>query len=187
MDKQPKQADQDISCQHASGVWFEERIEPYVDGMLSARERQLFESQMAHDPALAAEVEQARALLSDLQALPQYECPKRVTRNVVLKTGTSWIPSMGTGVALASSTAALALAVVIWGKLPTSTPAISDAELAAAKADMELALAYLDHVSDRASTTASAQWIEQGLAEPVSASLHQTQSLLGSTDKEFSG
>jgi hypothetical protein len=58
----------------------EERTTAFVDGALSAADRQLFEQEMAADPVLRAEVEQLQALKTALRQIP----PRRVPRNFTL-------------------------------------------------------------------------------------------------------
>ena len=66
-------------------------IGPYLGGELSAGDRARFEAAMVGDLALAAEVEELRAMLGDLAALPAPSAPKGHSAAVCSSRGT-WRP-----------------------------------------------------------------------------------------------
>ena len=69
-------------------------IGPYLDGELAAGDRALFEAAMAEDLALAAEVEELRAMLGDLAALPAPSAPKGHSAAVFARVAGLEIPGL---------------------------------------------------------------------------------------------
>lgn len=58
-------------------------VNEYLDGRLSPRARSAFESRLAEDPALAAEVRAARELLDALRGLPTESAPGGLVTGVM--------------------------------------------------------------------------------------------------------
>ncbi len=63
---------------HVDREWAEDRIEAFVDGLLSWPERRRFEKIMASDESLADEVAVATRLRDALHSLDRPECPPHV-------------------------------------------------------------------------------------------------------------
>ena len=69
-------------------------IGPYLDGELSAQDRALFEAAMGGDPALAADVDELRAMIGDLAALPAPPAPKGHSAAVFARVAGLQIPGL---------------------------------------------------------------------------------------------
>lgn len=137
--------------------WFDERIEAWLDGDLSRSEAALFESRLASDPLLEREVERAMRLTAQLGELPSLAPPSSLTRSVKEMTGSGFslprlaLPAWGWSLGGACA-AALALMVTLG---PVGQPGQTDGQptpqqLAKARADLALALGYVDQAGDMA-------------------------------------
>jgi hypothetical protein len=86
----------------------QEQVSAYVDGQLSAQERQRLERELAVDAALRQEVEQQRLIKSRLQQLTRQRAPRNFTLNPSLygrpqPQPATWLyPTMRTATALAA-------------------------------------------------------------------------------------
>ena len=148
--------------------WFDERIELWLDGELGASEAALFEARLASDPLLEREVARATNLASQLADLPSLKAPSSIQRSVMEMTGAGWslpsLPNWGWSLGGACA-AALVLMVtvglrnpalensdvsasVVVADLPTARP--TERQLAKARADLALALGYIDQAGDMA-------------------------------------
>ena len=151
--------------------WFDDRVEAYVDGELPSNERNLFEARLAMDETLARAVKRARKLSATLAEMPAFECPDDLARSVLQMTRTqSPLRQWGwpAGVALA---AVLALAVGVTRLMPTVAPADEPdaATLAQARADVALALAYLDRAGQVTARAVGEQVVTRGVIDPMEA------------------
>lgn len=150
--------------------WFDERIEPYLDGVLPEAERRLFEAHLKLDPVLAAELSRARRISGALAALPRLKCPSDVRRRVLEITAAR--PFTARRWAWAGAAAALAaIALTVALRTPPDRGP-SAAELAQARAEVALALAYLDRAGRLAGREVGDQWVSGGIIKPVSAGLN---------------
>ncbi|MEM9531290.1 MAG: hypothetical protein AAGA23_10245 [Pseudomonadota bacterium] len=152
-------------------AWFNERIEPWLDGDLAGGEAALFEARLADDKTLRREVQRARALRQELAALPGLKAPRNLSRKVLEMTGAEpRVPLWGwaTGAAMAASLALVVTlsptlfpdATVDTGGLAENTAPgleLSDEELARATAELRLALGYLDRAGEVAARQVGAQ------------------------------
>ncbi len=149
--------------------WFDDRIEAFVDRSLPDNERRLFEARLELDPALRVEVARARRLERTLAATPRLRCPSDVRRRVFEMTSARR-PRPGRWAWAAAGAMGLAVAVLVAVKGPLNGSP-SPAELAQARADMALALAYLDRAGRVAGREVGGQWVTGGIIKPVSAGL----------------
>ncbi|MDX1571340.1 MAG: hypothetical protein R3200_12720 [Xanthomonadales bacterium] len=147
--------------------WYEERVEAYVDGELAGGELRMFEARLELDPDLRASVTSARELQSALGALPRYRCPPDMAAKVARITDTEprrW--PLRVAAAIAAAGLALGLSLGEW---PGSSPEphvaavpeeIPADELAEAREELALALAYLDKAGAAAGREVGSQWIK---------------------------
>ncbi|MEM9305145.1 MAG: hypothetical protein AAGE01_23750 [Pseudomonadota bacterium] len=161
--------------------WFDNRIEAYVDGDLPDNELRMFEARMAHDPALEAAVDRAVSVLDGLGEVPRYACPVDMAERVErITTGRPQRRKVARPLfGLAAAASACAVAVALWLNAPgTVTDADvalaaspTEAELAAARSELALALSYLDKAGDLATREISEQVVGGGLIEPIRQSV----------------
>lgn len=147
--------------------WYEDRVEAFVDNDLPTQEAKAFRRQLKHDESLKAQVTAAHNLRSRLRASSNMRCPPHVKAAILEQTRQ---PGGGLARWLTPAAAALTLALVVawpFGKSPSSQ------ELAAARADLELALAYLDRAGKRAALDVGEQLLREGIMRPVQAGLDQ--------------
>ncbi|MFK7957222.1 MAG: hypothetical protein AB8B96_14090 [Lysobacterales bacterium] len=156
--------------------WFDERIELWLDGELQGSEAALFEARLASDPLLEREVARATTLTSRLADLPSLKAPSAIQRSVMEMTGAGWslpsLPAWGWSLGGACAAALVLLVTVgpgnpvlensdfpetvavveqasgLPGELPSELP--SEMVLAKARADLALALSYIDQAGDMA-------------------------------------
>ena len=145
--------------------WYEDRIEAFVDNDLPAKEALAFRDQLKQDADLRAKVTAAHALRSRLRASSGLRCPPHVKSAVMAQTKDTrgaffqW---------LAPAAAALTVILVLAWPVDQSP---SSQELAEARADLELALAYLDQAGKRAALNVGEQVLREGIMRPVHAGL----------------
>ncbi len=144
--------------------WFDERIEPWLSGDLTGSEAALFEARLATDPLLEREVARATRLSSRLAELPSLKAPSSINRSVREMTGTGFslpgLPGLPVwGWSVGGACAAALIAMVAPGPLSftnESRPELvasaqpTAGELAKARADLALALGYVDQAGDMA-------------------------------------
>ncbi len=159
-------------------TWFDERIEAWLDDELSGSEAALFEARLATDPLLEREIERATRLGAQLQDLPGLQAPSSLSRNVMEITGNSFalpklaFPAWGWSLGGACA-AALALMVTLGpAVLPGGEPELQPTaqELAKARADLALALGYVDQAGNMAARQLGGQagaLTVRGLLEPA--------------------
>ncbi len=150
--------------------WFDERIEPYLDGVLPEAERRLFEARLELDGVLAGEVSRARRISGTLAAMPRLKCPSDVRRRVFEITATR--PIVPGRWVWAGATAALAAVVLAVALRTPPERGPTAAELAQARAEVAVALAYLDRAGRLAGREVGDQWVSGGIVRPVSAGLN---------------
>ena len=156
-------------------TWFDQRVEAYVDGDLDSSERALFEARLQLDDSLRREVDQARLIQGALRDMPSLQCPSDVRKRVLEITGSR---PVGFSWGWAGAACAVLVAAIAVGLMRTPAGP-SEAELAQARADMETALAYLNRAGQMAGREAGQQWIESGIARPVSAGLRRPPEVEG--------
>ena len=159
-------------------MWYEGRVEAFVDGELPDNEARMFTARLKVDRVLKQSVEAAIALQGALSAIPARKCPGSVSRNVFAETGTTWQLSWNRdwNWAVAASTAVFAIAVSLSLLSPRNSDPMEPtaAELAQARQDLAVAMAYLGHASSIASREVSRQILNEGFVRPVSAGLQRS-------------
>lgn len=122
--------------------WFDERLEPWLDGELDAADAGRVADHVEGCARCARQVALARRIGAGLRDLGQPACPEHVGLGVAQPPRAAprrVVPALAAGL----MAGALALGVV-WqmnGSAPSGEP--SPAELAEARADLELALGYV--------------------------------------------
>ena len=159
-------------------MWYEERVEAFVDGELPDNQARMFAARLKLDKVLKQSVEAAIALQGALSAIPSRKCPGSVSRNVFAETGTTWHLNWNRNWNWAAAASAAVFAIAV--SLSLLSPRHGDpmeptaAELAQARQDLAVAMAYLGHASTIASREVSRQILNEGFVRPVSKGLQRS-------------
>lgn len=154
-------------------MWYDQRVEAFIDGELPDNESRLFAARLEIDPELKLAVDQALVLQDSLQSMPQYRCPPRVTHQVMSAIGEqrrswTWIRPVGWA-AGAAFAALMAIAINLGGLLEPAQPSAD--ELAQARLELGIALAYLDRAGTLAGRQVSETLVTEGLSRPLTQGL----------------
>ncbi len=107
-------------------------LSAYLDGALSARQREAFEAQLAQSPALRAQLDDLRALRATLRAAPVLQPPRNFTLDPALYARKAWWSRAGVLRTIGSLSAAAAALLIFFGVLlsaPPESPASSGVAL----------------------------------------------------------
>ena len=157
-----------------TAMWYDERIEAFIDGELPDNEARMFAARLAGDRQLQQSVEAGLALQSALGAMPLQKCPNSVSRKVFAETGAGWRLNHNWTWAAAATAAvfAIALNLAVLSPQPVTPAQPSAAELAQAREDLAVAMAYLGRASNVAGREVSRQILSEGFVRPMSAGLN---------------
>jgi anti-sigma factor RsiW len=178
------------------------RIDPYLDGELDAREVAAFEEHVAGCAACRDELALARAVLGELRDLPGLECPRRVVesaaerceagrtgsgRSTARRRLTRRIADWFRGPGVPAFRPAMAVMVLViaavsvfvvsrHGQSPfhqAREEALTEQEIELAKLDAMLAFAYLGKYSRRTAEIVKEEVIKQRVIEPLGDTIAQ--------------
>lgn len=122
--------------------WCDERLEPWLDGDLPAVESAALERHVAQCQRCRREADLARRVQSRLRDLEQPACPDTVTAGLARRTRHRrhrLVPALAAGL----MAGALGLGVVWQMQRTTDSQQPSRAELAEARAELEVAFGYI--------------------------------------------
>ena len=154
--------------------WTQERIEAYIDGELTSVEQGRLEAHAATCAACAAELEDARRLISALRTLPSLTCPDAVSQALQDRihqtrqnrsAAKRWYKPLA-----AAAVLALIAGYHLFDPEPVP-PAFSPKEVAQARRQVEWTLAYLGDLNSRIGTTVRDDVIQQRLVQPLRLNL----------------
>jgi len=159
----------------ASREWVDEHLEACLDEELNGPDTERMERTLESSPELAREMARqtalARRIHEDLAATPDYRCPPVVSRQVLARVSTrasraeprerwwsSLMPAPAWGIAGLAAT--VLLAAGLWFVVPQFAgeqqefvvidgQRFSAEEIAQAWAELELAMSYVDHMSNQ--------------------------------------
>ena len=156
--------------------WTQERIEAYIDGELTSVEQGRLEAHAATCAACAAELEDARRLISALRTLPSLTCPDAVSQALqdrIYRTRQNrWRTAAKRWYAPLAAAAVLVLIAGYHLFDPEPVPpAFSPKEVAQARRQVEWTLAYLGDLNSRIGTTVRDDVIQQRLVQPLRLNL----------------
>lgn len=151
--------------------WFDERLEPWLDGELQAEEAQAVERHVADCARCRREVDLAQRITNGLRSLKAPGCP-----NLVVETPGRerdgrrhrLVPALAAGL----MAGALALGVVWQMNRTTGPEEPSRAELAEARADLELALGYVAAAGRAAGRDVGGVLADDGVLRPIRSGLN---------------
>jgi len=164
-----------------------ERLNAYVDGALSERERRRFEEELAGDPRLQAELKEIEAVRAALRRLPRVRAPRNFTLDPAAygvprpNRAVQWYPVLRTATAFAAIAFAFLLALNLFVTQPGGAPATLssvsneeaprevavEAELVVPEAVDEEAVAEGDFAESAPLSPEQSAPFEMGVAEEV--------------------
>ena len=168
---------------HNSSSWARERVEAYLDDLLTSEEQRTFEEELEQSFALREEVEMARELQNQLHALPFRVCPERVTEHVLRRikrkkspfpylrnwlTFPAWIQSR-TSLAVLATACMVFLIFMFQPHRPSEplSPSPTPQEVRAAARQIEVTLAYLAHVGAKTGAVVQAEVYKSAVVVPI--------------------
>lgn len=157
-----------------------EQLEPFIDGELEAGFADRVRAHLDTCPACAREEAAARLVLTDLRALPQIDLPPEVMNHVrtVVDGDTTRRHGFARGRRPMAWLAAAAMAVVAVGAITISSRQSNrtDADALRAAAEVQLALATIGEISQRANRLIQAKVIDH---HPIPQSIRGLAHSLG--------
>jgi len=156
--------------------WTQERIEAYIDGELTPAEQDRLEAHAATCATCAAELEDARRLISALRTLPSLTCPNAVSQALQDRIHQTrqdrWRTAAKRWYAPLAAAAVLALIAGYHLFDPEPVPpAFSAKEVAQARRQVEWTLAYLGDLNSRMGTAVRDDVIQPHLVQPLRLNL----------------
>lgn len=142
-------------------AWLDDRIEAYLDGALSASERQAVEAALGQDPLAdadwQAELQLARQIRDGLRTLPAPACPPHVAQAVLAQAAReaappwlarfhAWMQRQLTALWQPALAMTMVLLLVVSASLIKPAPPAVSPEVARARAEVEWTLAFLSEV-----------------------------------------
>ncbi|MCE7945803.1 MAG: zf-HC2 domain-containing protein [Chloroflexi bacterium CFX4] len=147
-------------------------LSAYLDGVLSARQREALEARLAESPDLRAQLDDLRALRATLRAAPTLQPPRNFTLDPALYARKAWWSRAGVLRTLGSLSAAAAALLIFFGVLlstPPESPASSGVALQPTLILRDAATPTLAMLIVESSATASA--ISPAAAPPMPATV----------------
>lgn len=151
--------------------WCDERLEPWLDGDLTADEASALESHLAECRRCERQVSLARRIQSDLQNLEQPVCPDGVASALAERTRPRR-PRLAPALAAGLMAGAVGLSIV-WQMTGTTEKdeSPSRAQLAEARADLGVALGYISAAGRVAGRDVGNVLAGEGLMRPIQRGL----------------
>ena len=138
----------------------------------------MFAARLKMDRQLKQSVEAAIALQGALSLIANRKCPRSVSRKVFAETGTTWQLNWNRNwdwaAAATAAVFAIALSVSLLSPQHSDPLQPSTAELAQARQDLAVAMAYLGRASNIASREVSRQMLTEGFVRPMSRGLQRS-------------
>jgi len=173
--------------------WARERIEPWLDGELTAADAERFARHRDACADCAREAALARRVVSELRELPVLACPETVMARVEARMAAAeasptllarvrgWLGEHAVALtrpAMAAMVVALAALTVFVltqrDRLPGASPEYSQAEVETARAEMMVAFAYVGKYS-RMTGDILREEMDEGLVEPMDRAMGQAE------------
>lgn len=123
--------------------WARSQIEAYVDGSLAGEDAARMRAALEKDRSLAAAVERARHVRSELRALPEPSAPRGLLWRLLVIPGAPRTPWLWATAPLMAG--ALAVGVVLWVAEPPAPPRD---ERAVAIQEFQVAMTYLQRTAE---------------------------------------
>lgn len=159
----------------------ESRIDAYLDGELSAAEREAFLAEARADAALGGELELARRLQATFRALPRPEAPPDLAPSVLDRARRASDrenrrPLARSRYLVSGLSAAAMIVIAILLVVPGRPPGIdatmySDEDVAQALEDVQWALAFVSHMGERTGRIVRDEALVGRTIEPVRSAL----------------
>ncbi len=162
-------------------AWVSEKIDPYLDGELSAEESRVFGRHIDACIDCRKELTLAQTVLNELRGLPAQSCPDRVTGSLYADVQTG--PELAAhqtvpvrhrlGTWFLRPALAGALAVIVFttmflvGRIERGTDEVTPDEVARATAEVQWTLAYVGNVSRWTGRTFQQKVLEERVVTPM--------------------
>ncbi len=167
-------------------VWVSDRIDPYLDGELSADESHVFDRHIDACVVCREELTLAETVLDKLRELPAQACPDRVTGALYagVETGPElaavpavpvrrWFGGWFLRPAVAGMLAVIVFTTMILvGRMERGTNEATPDEVARATAEVQWTLAYVGNVSRWTGRTFQQEVLEERVVAPVRRAVH---------------
>lgn len=152
-------------------MWWDDRVEAYVDNDLSAEETARFEQYAVMDETLGRELEMARQISSGLGGLPAVECPDHVTDHVMAtirremaEDAWSYLKALVREVLLPRLRPTLAMAILVFVVLTSALlggrTTAPDSEVTQALSEVRWTMAYLSDLGRQTGATVRKEALE---------------------------
>ena len=162
-------------------AWVSEKIDPYLDGELSAEESRVFDHHIDACIDCREELTLAQNVLNELRELPAQSCPDRVTGSLYagVETGPEltahqtvsvrrWLGSWFLRPAVAGVLAVIVFTTMfLVGRIERGTDEVTPDEVARATAEVQWTLAYVGNVSRWTGRTFQQKVIEERVVTPM--------------------
>jgi len=158
-------------------TWAESQIEAMADGSLSDDARRRMQAMMDRDPALAASVERAAALMQQLKGLKTRAPVPRGLGLRLWNMPAAEAKSRRSMLWMPAGVLATAVMVTLGASLLLQAPAPDQAERVAAVQDFTIAMAYLQK-----STLMAQNQVNEAVGSSVLSALAVSRGLLNGTD-----
>jgi hypothetical protein len=174
-----------LSHNHVDRSWAEERIEDYADGLLSGKEKKVFEAMLAGDEELRRHVDLARRIRDSLRATETPPCPPSVYEPVLAMARResqaeprpgffTWLedilqPRIAPArlIVVASVLLAAVLTTVVLVNEGNVQPAPGQEEVQAALDEVKIALSYVSLAGRETGSTIRHKAVEESIIDPI--------------------
>ncbi len=163
--------------------WASERVEAYLDDLLTSGEHQAFEEELEHSLELREEVEAARELQNQLRSLPIQSCPEGVTAQVLQRIQkrespfshlrrwlflSEWVQPRSSLAVLAAACVVILILVFQTNRpIEPPSPRPTPREVRAAEREIEVTLAFLAHVGAKTGAAVQAEVYKSAVVVPI--------------------
>lgn len=163
-------------------AWVSDRIDPYLDGELSADESIVFDNHVDTCIDCREELALARTVLAELRELPEQICPDSVSESLYsgMKSTTEretgarqWFSGWFLRPAVAGALAGIVFtAMFLVGRMERGADTASPEEIARATAEVQWTLAFVSDVSRRSGMTFQQEVLEERVVTPMRRAVH---------------
>jgi len=168
--------------------WVLERLEAWIDDELNEAERALVTAHVEGCKSCRREQRVAEEVVAELRALPDFELPEAVAREVARKTRQGGVERFSPYLeglfrrplpAVAALAAVVAMIIVVWPWRDGSRPQYSEQEIARASSELRLAFAYVGAITRRAELRVGERVFDHDAAGKAVRSVRRSIQIIG--------